>query len=651
MKPSTSLLIIPLIALAIGIMAGSMGAGLIAGGLTLSAAAGCYFFLSNMTLDPIKGFKLNKWHYAWVFILFAGVGICDYSLTKPEDFGEETNNICFVEGRIISRTTTISGDRFLVDVECGWDSVTNRMVRTPGLKILAVTQGTGPEIDDIVRIKSRLRSVTDNENYFESGYASRMQNEGILYKTYFEPENGLKIGHKASLGGVAQRLRESIEIVIENSGLSTPTSHFLITLLLGDREFLHDDVRELFSDGGVSHMLALSGMHVGIIAGIVLWLLIPVNIIGRFKLRLVLTLIIILIYSFLTGMAPSTLRAVLMLGAITAGVILERKNNALNALFFSALVILLITPAALFDIGFQLSFLCVLALIVFADKLNPVMRKTHPVLYWIFGLIAASLVATGATWVVTAYYFGKVPLSFLEANIILLPLLPIYLLLAIIYIFLSACGLDFSLLADLLDTSYEGVLHLLNLLSGNGSSAINFRPSGLSVALWLLFIGALAFLLSADNKKLWGWISAVCLCVFAGSLFIFGNGEVKEGLIVQRTSRDIQILARNEGRDQHLKLERHAISEFCHNGDWFLSIDASPDSMQPLPGRHYKALILGGNFKTDIKKLLESVSTEIIITHPTLKRQREEKMLKAIDSLSIPRHSIRELGPWRYIQK
>lgn len=627
-----------------------MGAGIIAGGLTIAAAIGCYFFVSKSALDPVRGFALNRWHYAWIFLLFAGVGMIDYSLSVPVDFGKDVNNICYVEGHVVDKNVTTSGDRVTIEIEKGWDSVANRMVRTPGLKINTTTQGSGPEIDDLVRIKTRLFPVTDNENYFSGGYSDRLKNRGILYVSNYEPENLLITGHETSFRGKALKIREKIETEIENSGLSTKTSHFLISILLGDRAFLQDDLRQKFADGGVSHMLALSGMHIGIIAGIVLWILVPLNIIGRFKLRLGLTLIIILIYTFLSGMAPSTTRAALMLGALTIGVLLERKNNALNALFFSSLIILLITPSALFDIGFQLSFMCVFALIIFADRFNPADHRRQKIWYRVFGMICACLVATLATWVVTAYYFGQVPLSFLGANLILLPLLPIYIFLAIIYICFAACGVRIHILGEILDSTLNGSLNFLEWLTGTGKTSIDFHPSEISVALWILFLCFLGFLIIYKKKKLWGGISLSCFCLFIFSLFFTGGNEIKNGLIVQRSGRDLRLLVRNNWIDETIKVNRHTISEFNHNGDWFLTLDTPADSIHSFSDRRYKAVIIAGNFKSEIGKTLEGISTELVITHPTLRQQREQEILHYADSLSIPRHSIRENGAWRLIQ-
>lgn len=650
MKHSSSLLCLPTAAMAAGIIAGKMGAGLITGGLMIAVAIVCYFLVSKSALEPVRGFALNRWHYAWIFFLFAGVGMIDYSLSTPEDFGKELNNICFVEGRVVDKSVTTSGDRVTIEIERGWDSVANRMIRTPGLKIIATSQGNGPDVDDLVRIKNRLFPITDNENYFSGGYSARLRNSGILYRSNFEPENLLITGHKTTLRGKALKIREKIETVIENCGLSTNTSHFLISILLGDLAFLHDDLRQLFADGGVSHMLALSGMHIGIIAGIVLWILVPFNIIGRFKLRLGLTLVIILIYTFLTGMAPSTTRASLMLGGLTIGVLIERKNNALNALFFSSLIILLVTPSALYDIGFQLSFMCVFALIIFADRLNPVDHRRHRIWYRLFGMICACFVATLATWIVTAYYFGQIPLSFLGANLVFLPLLPIYILLAIIYICFAACGVKIHILGELLDISLQGSMNFLEWLTGGGKTTIEFHPSEISVALWILFLCFLGIMFIYKKKKLWGGISLSCLGLFILSLFITPGYEVKNGLILQRSARDLRVLVRNNGLDQTIKFKRHTISEFNHNGDWFLTIDTPTDSIQTFPNRRYKAVIIAGNFKSEIGKTLEKISTELVITHPTLRQQWEKEILHCVDSLSIPRHSIREAGAWRLIQ-
>lgn len=182
-------------------------------------------------------------------------------------------------------------------------------------------------------------------------------------------------------------------------------------------------------------MLALSGMHVSIIAGIILWLLFPFNLFGIYKWRYIATLPILWGYTLVTGLSPSTVRAAIMLTVVMTCILTERKNSAWNALLLAVFIIILFNPDSLYDIGLQLSFICVASLIFFAGPLNPIDQHKHNILYDIVSAILVTLSATAASWVLSSYYFGIFPILFIPANLIVLPLLPIYVVLHLFFPF------------------------------------------------------------------------------------------------------------------------------------------------------------------------------------------------------------------------
>ena len=157
----------------------------------------------------------------------------------------------------------------------------------------------------------------------------------------------------------ASKMRDRIEILIEKSMLDRAVSEFIISILLGDKSFLSNDVRDSFNNSGVAHILALSGMHVAIIMGIILLLLFPLQLMGMRKLRYVIALALIWAYAFMTGLAPSTVRACVMTSFMVLALLTQRRNKAVNSLLASAFIIILVDPASVYDIGLQLSF-CVL---------------------------------------------------------------------------------------------------------------------------------------------------------------------------------------------------------------------------------------------------------------------------------------------------
>ncbi len=220
------------------------------------------------------------------------------------------------------------------------------------------------------------------------------------------------------------RLRQKWDILLAKYLLKNEAS-IMQMLLLGDRSQIPKHIRDLFTHTGTTHILAISGLHVTLIAGLflVLMKLLPI---GR-KAQLIAAITLIILYTMLTGFRPSVVRATIMAIVFLGSFLFERKTDSLNNLALAALIILLVDPFNLFDIGFQLSFMCVFWIIA-ADK------KVKEGLNWIFGspdgkisqfLISAVSISisalVGASGLI-AYYFSIVTPVAILANVVIVPL-------------------------------------------------------------------------------------------------------------------------------------------------------------------------------------------------------------------------------------
>lgn len=245
-------------------------------------------------------------------------------------------------------------------------------------------------------------------------------------------EAGADAGHDRNL---SDRRRKFISRI----GLQPRTQGLVNALLFADSKMVDASLRGLMADTGLSHLLALSGMHIGIIAAIAMFLLYPVRLWGFRKLHLFLALAAVWMFVLFVAGSPSTVRAAIMLTAAGIAMSLGRPYGAANGLAIAAFIIILVSPDSLFDIGFQFSFLAVAAMIGFGNRLNPIEQSRHPRLYKIVGAIIVTIAVSVATWVLTAWYFGRVPLSFLPFNLVAVPLLALYMIVAALYVGYAAC--------------------------------------------------------------------------------------------------------------------------------------------------------------------------------------------------------------------
>ena len=207
-------------------------------------------------------------------------------------------------------------------------------------------------------------------------------------------------------------------------------------LTLGYKDDIDPEIRRHFQASGAAHVLAVSGLHTGILYGLVLWLL---TLGGRFKPlyenrlgRCAISCVVIAVmwgYAWLTGMTPSVVRAVTMVTIFEVGRMLYRPAFSLNTIAAAAVLILAVCPTDLWSVSFQLSFAATTAIVVVAIECEKYIhrRDLNNVWYWgivswVLGTIIISLAAQIGTLPITMYYFGQISCYFLLANLIVLPI-------------------------------------------------------------------------------------------------------------------------------------------------------------------------------------------------------------------------------------
>jgi len=212
-------------------------------------------------------------------------------------------------------------------------------------------------------------------------------------------------------------------------------SGFLKAILLGEKSSLPSQLREDFASSGLSHILAVSGLHTGVIALIFLTIF-QIVFRNRSAAR-ILTIILLIYYMLLAHAVPSVQRAVIMISLMLLAKILQKRISTINILFAAAFIILLINPMQLFSVGFQLSFISVFAILVIfqylSRKLNP-LRNNHLKFFWLLNLVLLSLMVQIVLAPLTIHYFHTLALGGIIANVIAIPLISLVLPLSILSI-------------------------------------------------------------------------------------------------------------------------------------------------------------------------------------------------------------------------
>lgn len=283
----------------------------------------------------------------------------------------------------------------------------------------------------LVLAQPRLPSGAENPHQFD--YRRHLFRKGILYTCYIPSDTYRIIAHNnRGLKAKATTLRKRLVDVIHFSALTPSQQGIAEALILGWNGDLDGNTQAQFRSAGISHLLCVSGLHVGIVALLVGWCLFFMS--NRRAMRIIKGLIqIFAIWAFvvITGMAPATMRAGLMFTFIVIGQMFFSRPPTLNAIAASALVLLVYKPLLLFDAGFQLSYVAVISIVVLEKPLeslmpipdgeNLVAKTLFSILKKIRSLLCVSIVAQLATTPLTLFYFHSFAPYFLVANMTVIP--------------------------------------------------------------------------------------------------------------------------------------------------------------------------------------------------------------------------------------
>ncbi|MBO7537907.1 MAG: ComEC/Rec2 family competence protein [Prevotella sp.] len=260
-------------------------------------------------------------------------------------------------------------------------------------------------------------------------------------------------------------------------------------MALGDKSALTQNLKDVYSVTGASHILALSGLHLGII-----YTLLSLFVFRR-RWQVASQVFIILsvwTFVFLVGMSTSVMRSAMMLSVYALLSLGHRDRMSVNTLAFTAIVMLMISPMALFDVGFQMSYLAVLSILLFIPLMEHVFTAeylmSHRMVRWLWGMVAVSLSAQIGTAPLIAYYFGRFSCYFLLTNFIVIPAAMLILYLSfIVFLIPSLAYILFNIVAAL-----NSLLAKIAMIPG--ASIDNLHPTKIQTTMIYMIIVAVYLL-------------------------------------------------------------------------------------------------------------------------------------------------------------
>lgn len=286
---------------------------------------------------------------------------------------------------------------------------------------------------DEIWLNSTIYPIPKAFNPYQFDYSKYLEKQNVFHQIYTQ-ENQIKIvqRHKTK-DYYIENLRNNLSKSFEIHQFDSKTKAIIDALILGQRLELDKETIADYSNAGVIHILAISGLHISIIYFFIVFLLKPLKRV-RFgaEIQLLIVLVILWLFALLTGLPASVTRAVTLFSFISIGNYFNQPKAIYNALAISAFLILLVKPNAIFDFGFQLSYAAVLSIVLFQPFYKKFYFSENKIAIYFTDTVLVSLAAQIGVLPLSLYYFNQLPLLFLLANLVIIPLSSLVLIAGIV---------------------------------------------------------------------------------------------------------------------------------------------------------------------------------------------------------------------------
>ena len=374
------------------------------------------------------------------------------------------------------------------------------------------------KIGDRILLKNKFVAIKESLNPHQFNYKNYLAKQGIHQQVYATKQELLLLDQTStSFLEFIAAFRLKIQQSLQQYDFSEDELAIMNALLLGQRQDISKELTANYSKAGAIHILAVSGLHVGIILWMLSFVLKPLE---RYKkgkvIKLVLVVLFLWFFAVLAGMSASVTRAVTMFSAIAIGQFFNKRNAIEQSLIFSMFLLLLLKPLFLFDVGFQLSYLAVFGII----WVQPVFYQLWKPKYYIIDkgwqLITVSTAAQLGVLPISLFYFHQFPGLFFLSNLLIIPFLGVILGTGIIVLGLSYLTILPVFLVDI----YGGIISILNRLVAFIARQEAFLFSDISFSFikmffsYLVIIACFQFFLKRNAKRCLFFLSSVLIFQF-----------------------------------------------------------------------------------------------------------------------------------------
>ena len=525
-------------------------------------------------------------------------------------------------------------------------------------------------VNEKILTTASLKEVNAPLNPYQFDYKNYLKRLGIYRQVFLKDQIVLAIPQSpTTITAYAETIREALNKRLKELPFKPIERAFIKALLLGQRQDITSDVYEAYSKAGAIHILAISGLHIGILLLILQFILNPLLYFGQGEfVRLLIVLCVLWSFAVMAGLSPSVVRAVTMfsLFAIVRG--LKRSSNSLNILAVSAFILLLVRPGFCFDVGFQLSYAAVASIIIVKPVLDSWGSFKNRVGNWFLDLLKVSIAAQIGVLPLSLYYFHQFPGLFFVTNMVVVPCLIVILGLGIATMILAVVYKPPEFLVHTLAWIIQSMNRFVEWVASKETflfEQISFDLTALVISYLILFLLGIFY-----HKKTFKNLLILGICILSFQVFVKQIPALisKNSFVVFHKSRHSVF-----GLQSNQHLEIHHDLDSINNQRMLVDYKIgaaiktqSTDSIQRLYKIDDKLLLVVDSLgvytvksikpqwvllrqspKINLNRLIDSLQPELIIWDGSNYRTYQERWKLTCEAKKIPFHQTSEKGFFR----
>lgn len=471
----------------------------------------------------------------WLLLLGYTLAYFKTEHNSPYSFTKNVDNISYAEVKVATLPEEkTSVWKTIATVDKIWIAGKSQLSKGRVLLYLQREKLAKPKVGDILLIKNAPTLIEAPKNPFEFDYQQYMRFQNVEYQYFLNEINVVKKGYQQPFWLISwaitinQRADEILTKYIQHK-----TAYGVANaMILGLRDDLDNNLIQAYSAAGAIHVLSVSGLHVGVIYGVLYALLAFLrrrNQPFSNALFVIIILSLLWFYAFVTGLSSPVLRSTLMFSIFLIADVWKKDQNAYNTVAFSAFMLLLWNPYFVFNVGFQLSYLAVFGMIYFQPLLNPIIiiDKKKNWVYWLLDRLwkvtTVAVAAQIATLPITIYYFHQFPNYFLFANPVVILLSSIVLCVGLGFVAVTnlLLWLNFPKVVALLGMVLRWTIDLLNgsvLLVEKLPFAITKFLYLHTWEMWIMYLIIFTIIALIETQRIqWIYVTIVCLGLLISS--------------------------------------------------------------------------------------------------------------------------------------